>query len=227
MNDTPDTTIEPIDRHTGPERGETSGQRSTALTDVRDADLEPHEGLRYIARLFKILAVLLIVMLLFEIFIGLAQQGLEAIPTLIVEMTRLIVFAGLPLGCGRPGADADRVQPRPARDPNPDGPAEREGAADGGPGGRRARAPRRQPGDAEETSQRGWRATRRGAARRGDARGIGRQRGDAIPSKAKRIDRDSGECHLPHPLRGGAPRAGALYSPRAKLGGAERPYRIS
>jgi hypothetical protein len=67
---------------------------------VRDADLEPHAGLRYIARLFKILAVLLIVMLLFEIFIGLAQQGTQAIPTLVVEVTRLIVFAGFLWGAG-------------------------------------------------------------------------------------------------------------------------------
>lgn len=67
---------------------------------IRDADLEPHAGLRYIARLFKILAVLLIVMLLFEIFIGLAQQGTEAIPTLVVEITRLVVFAGFLWGAG-------------------------------------------------------------------------------------------------------------------------------
>jgi hypothetical protein len=71
-----------------------------AHAQVRDEDLEPHAGLRYIARLFKVLAVLLIVMLLFEIFIGLAQQGAEAIPTLIVEITRLIVFAGFLWGAG-------------------------------------------------------------------------------------------------------------------------------
>ena len=60
---------------------------------VRDEDLEPHEGLRYIARLFKVLAILLILMLIFEVVIGLVQQGTEAIPTLVVETTRLIVFA--------------------------------------------------------------------------------------------------------------------------------------
>lgn len=67
---------------------------------VRGEDLEPHEGLRYIARLFKVLAVLLILMLVFEVFIGLAQQGGEAIPTLVVEATRLIVFAGFLWGAG-------------------------------------------------------------------------------------------------------------------------------
>jgi hypothetical protein len=61
---------------------------------VRNEDLEPHEGLRYIARLFKVLAVLLLLMLIFEVIIGLVQQGGAAIATLVVEATRLIVFAG-------------------------------------------------------------------------------------------------------------------------------------
>jgi hypothetical protein len=60
---------------------------------VREEDLEPHEGLRYIARLFKVLAILLILLLIAEIIIGLVQQGGLAIPTLLVEATRLIVFA--------------------------------------------------------------------------------------------------------------------------------------
>jgi hypothetical protein len=68
--------------------------------DVREQDLEPHEGLRYIARLFKVLAVLLLLMLVFEIIIGLAQRGTEAIPTLVVETTRLVVFAGFLWGAG-------------------------------------------------------------------------------------------------------------------------------
>ena len=61
---------------------------------VRDDDLEPHEGLRYIARLFKALAILLIFMLLAEVIIGLQQDGLPALGGLLVEATRLIVFAG-------------------------------------------------------------------------------------------------------------------------------------
>lgn len=63
--------------------------------DVRDEDLEPHEGLRYIARLFKILAILLILLLIGEIVLGLINLGNEAIPRLMVEATRIIVFAGL------------------------------------------------------------------------------------------------------------------------------------
>ncbi|HUF29169.1 MAG TPA: hypothetical protein VMM77_00800 [Gemmatimonadaceae bacterium] len=62
---------------------------------VRDEDLEPHAGLRYIARLFKLLAILLLLLLIAEAVLGLRQQGQAAIPTLLVEATRLIVFAGL------------------------------------------------------------------------------------------------------------------------------------
>lgn len=71
-----------------------------AEATVRDEDLEPHEGLRYIARLFKVLAILLLLMLVFEVVIGLVQRGGDAVATLVVEATRLIVFAGFLWGAG-------------------------------------------------------------------------------------------------------------------------------
>jgi hypothetical protein len=67
---------------------------------VREDDLEPHAGLRYVARLFKVLAILLGIMLIAEIVIGLTQQGNDAIGTLLVEATRTIVFGGLLWGIG-------------------------------------------------------------------------------------------------------------------------------
>ncbi|HUF13402.1 MAG TPA: hypothetical protein VMN78_09900 [Longimicrobiales bacterium] len=67
---------------------------------VREEDLEPHAGLRYIARLFKVLAVLLILLLIAEVIIGLTQGGAGALPTLLIEATRLIVFAGFLWGAG-------------------------------------------------------------------------------------------------------------------------------
>jgi hypothetical protein len=78
------------------------GRRERVSQDmqVRDQDLEPHAGLRYIARLFKVLAILLLLLLVAEIVIGLVHQGAAAIPTLMVEATRLIVFAGLLWGLG-------------------------------------------------------------------------------------------------------------------------------
>ena len=62
---------------------------------VRAADLEPYTALRYIARLFKVLAVLMIIMLIGEVVMGVMTAGASAITTLIVEATRLIVLAGL------------------------------------------------------------------------------------------------------------------------------------
>jgi hypothetical protein len=62
---------------------------------VRAADLEPYITLRYIARLFKVLAVLILIMLLGEIVTGLLMDGAAALVTLIGEATRLLVMAGL------------------------------------------------------------------------------------------------------------------------------------
>ena len=70
------------------------------VAQVRDEDLEPHEGLRYIAKLFKALALLLVFMLIAEMIIGLRQDGTAALGTLLVEATRLVVFAGFLWGVG-------------------------------------------------------------------------------------------------------------------------------
>jgi hypothetical protein len=66
-----------------------------ALEGVRAADLEPYVTLKYIARLFKVLAVLIIVMLLGEVVTGVVIDGTAALVTLIGEGTRLLVMAGL------------------------------------------------------------------------------------------------------------------------------------
>jgi hypothetical protein len=85
------------------ERGDDRLAHLPPLMDVRDEDLEPHAGLRYIARMFKILSILLILLLVAEIVMGLVQQGQSAIPQLLVEATRLIVFAGLLWGAADMG----------------------------------------------------------------------------------------------------------------------------
>jgi hypothetical protein len=85
------------------DRGEARTAALPPQMDVRDEDLEPHAGLRYIARLFKILAILLIFLLIAEAILGLVQQGQSAIPQLLVEATRLIVFAGLLWGAADMG----------------------------------------------------------------------------------------------------------------------------
>lgn len=101
------TPTEPKDRRDHEsERAAQKGDAEAPATEgprvaqVREEDLEPHAGLRYIARLFKVLALLLLFMLIAEIIIGLRQDGTSAIGTLLIEATRLIVFAGFLWGAG-------------------------------------------------------------------------------------------------------------------------------
>ncbi len=68
--------------------------------EVRGEDLEPYVTLRYIARLFKVLAVLMLVMLVGEVISGLVAAGQAALTTLLGEATRLFVLAGLMWGGG-------------------------------------------------------------------------------------------------------------------------------
>jgi hypothetical protein len=67
---------------------------------VRSADLEPYTGLGYLSKLFKLMAVVLLLLLLSEIITGLIAQGTSAIPTLLGEISRLVVLAGLLYGSG-------------------------------------------------------------------------------------------------------------------------------
>lgn len=64
------------------------------IARVREDDLEPHQGLRYIARLFKALAILLALLLIAEVVVGLQQQGSAALMPLLIEGTKIVVFAG-------------------------------------------------------------------------------------------------------------------------------------
>ncbi|HET7711562.1 MAG TPA: zinc ribbon domain-containing protein [Thermoanaerobaculia bacterium] len=70
------------------------------IEEVRDEDLEPYVTLRYIAKLFKVLAVLMLVMLVGEVITGIVTEGQAALITLLGEATRLLVLAGLMWGGG-------------------------------------------------------------------------------------------------------------------------------
>lgn len=63
--------------------------------EVRTDDLEPYVTLRYIARLFKILAILMVLMMIGEIVTGLVTDAGAALPTLIGEVTQMLVLAGV------------------------------------------------------------------------------------------------------------------------------------
>jgi hypothetical protein len=62
---------------------------------IRTTDLEPYVTLRYIAKLFKVLAALMVLMLIGEVATGLITHGTGSVVTLIGEATRFLVLAGL------------------------------------------------------------------------------------------------------------------------------------
>jgi hypothetical protein len=70
------------------------------IPGVRATDLEPYVGLRYLSKLFRLIAIILLLLLVAEIITGLATQGSAAIPTLLGEASRLIVLAGALWGVG-------------------------------------------------------------------------------------------------------------------------------
>lgn len=71
------------------------GDQRARENEVRTEDLEPYVTLRYIARLFKVLAILMALMLVGEVVTGLVSEGRAALLTLLGEATRLLVLAGL------------------------------------------------------------------------------------------------------------------------------------
>lgn len=76
------------------------GDKRATEEEVRSHDLEPYVTLRYIARLFKVLAVLMLVMLVGEIILGLTAEGGPDILMLITEITQTLVLAGFMWGGG-------------------------------------------------------------------------------------------------------------------------------
>ena len=71
------------------------GDKRATEEEVRTEDLEPYVTLRYIARMFKILAVLVAIMMIAEVIIGIATDAAGALPNLIANATRLLVIGGL------------------------------------------------------------------------------------------------------------------------------------
>lgn len=90
--------------HSAPESqadmGSPKPHRIDPSMPVRSADLEPYTGLGYLSKLFKLMAAVLLLLLLSEVVTGLIAQGTAAIPTLLGEVSRLVVLAGLLYGSG-------------------------------------------------------------------------------------------------------------------------------
>lgn len=70
------------------------GEKRAVEEEVRTEDLEPYVTLRYIARMFKILAALIVVMMIAEVVIGLATDAAGALATLVARTLYLLVMAG-------------------------------------------------------------------------------------------------------------------------------------
>jgi hypothetical protein len=70
------------------------------IPGVRQTDLEPYVGLRYLSKLFRLIAIILLLLLVAEIVTGITTQGSASIPTLLGEASRLIVLAGALWGVG-------------------------------------------------------------------------------------------------------------------------------
>src|ERR671938_1126622 len=70
------------------------------IPGVRASDIEPYTGLRYLSKLFRVMAVIIVLLLVAEVVTGLSTIGSAAIPTLLGEASRLLVLAGLLWGSG-------------------------------------------------------------------------------------------------------------------------------
>ena len=70
------------------------------IPEIRQSDLEPYVGLRYLSKLFKLMGVVLALLLIAEVVTGMMAQGTAAVPTLLGEASRLVVLAGLLWGVG-------------------------------------------------------------------------------------------------------------------------------
>ena len=68
---------------------------SSDIKEVRSSDIEPYTGLRYLSKLFRFMAIILVLLLVAEIATGVYTQGSASIPTLLGEASRLIVLAGV------------------------------------------------------------------------------------------------------------------------------------
>jgi hypothetical protein len=67
---------------------------------IRAEDIEPYFALQYVARLFKIAAMVVVVALTAEVVAGIALEGVSAILPLFAEVIRGIVLAAILWGVG-------------------------------------------------------------------------------------------------------------------------------
>jgi hypothetical protein len=81
-------------------KGAEHQEEGAIIAGIRATDIEPYTGLRYLSKLFRFMAIILLLLLVAEIATGLYAQGAASIPTLLGEASRLIVLAGVLWGTG-------------------------------------------------------------------------------------------------------------------------------
>ena len=62
---------------------------------IRADDTEPYIGLQYVARLFKVVAFLVLIALVLEIVVGVVTEGTDALVPLIAEAVQLGVLSAI------------------------------------------------------------------------------------------------------------------------------------
>ena len=97
-----DVEVKPDEQYVAKENGkklEPNGHLDL-LKEVRASDIEPYTGLRYLSKLFRFMAIILVLLLVAEVVTGIYAQGAASVPTLLGEASRLIVLAGVLWGTG-------------------------------------------------------------------------------------------------------------------------------
>ena len=74
--------------------------RQARAAAIREEDIEPYTALRWVSTLFKAGAIFLVVALIGESIAGLKVAGTEAIPLLLGEVARTLVFIVVLWGAG-------------------------------------------------------------------------------------------------------------------------------
>lgn len=99
----PPSSSPPLPPSSGTPTGSVAPMRKTvvdALMAVRSHDVEPYIGLRYLSKLFRLIAIVLVLLLAAEVTTGLLRDGRVAIPRLLAEASRLVVLGALLWGAG-------------------------------------------------------------------------------------------------------------------------------
>jgi hypothetical protein len=92
--------IEPSPELPRPGSPELRRRSPESAMHVRAADLQPYVGLRYLGKLFRLLALILVVLMVAESIAGLSMHGADALLTILAEAARLLVLAGVLWGSG-------------------------------------------------------------------------------------------------------------------------------